>query len=156
MRRDIITGALLLLLAAGYWRMTGLIPSSSLSDEVGADGLPRLLAAALAVIALLIMAKGLLSAKAVAAPDGEPRASIPRALGFVAIGAGYMLLAPWIGFAAGIAALVVAVAAYEGERLSAKLVAVAVAGGIGFWLVFVGGLGTEQPAAKLVAMLRGG
>jgi putative tricarboxylic transport membrane protein len=157
-RKDVITGALLLLLAGGYHWLTLFIPSSALSDEVGADGLPRLLASALAIIAVLIMAKGILTPKAAAAPssdDAQAHASIPRALGFVAIGAGYMMLAPWVGFAMGIAALVMAVALYEGERLSPKLFAIAVAGGVGFWLVFVAGLGTEQPAAKLLAMLRG-
>jgi putative tricarboxylic transport membrane protein len=156
-RRDAISGALLLLLAAGYWRLSSAIPESSLSDEVGADGLPRVLAAALAVVALLLIGKALLGrqpAPAAAAPEGE-HAGLPRALGFVAIGIGYMLVAPLVGFAVGVAALIVAVALYEGERPSPKLLAVAAAGGVGFWAVFVRLLGTEQPAALLLQKLAG-
>jgi putative tricarboxylic transport membrane protein len=156
--RDSIAGVLLLAVAAGYYWLSLGIPSSSLSDEVGADGLPRLLAAALAIVAATLLIKGLLirpAAAPEAAADDEARdhAALPRAFGFVLIGCGYMVLAPLVGFAIGIAALVVAVAVYEREALSLKLLAVAAAGGLGFWLVFVRFLGVEQPAASLLAML---
>jgi putative tricarboxylic transport membrane protein len=155
--KDSIAGCLLLALAAGYWWLTRSIPESSLSDEVGADGLPKLLAAALAVVACLLVGKGLISLKS-ATPvvvnddDTQEQAPLPRALGFTAIGVGYMFLAPLVGFPFGIAALVVAVALYEREALSIKLVAVATGGGLGFWLVFVRFLGTEQPVSSLLAM----
>jgi putative tricarboxylic transport membrane protein len=158
-RKDVISGALLLLLAAGYWRLSKAIPSSSLSDEVGADGMPLLLAAGLAIIASLILLKGLL-ARPAAVADGDraqdEHASLPRAFGFIAIGAGYMVIAPFVGFAAGIAALILAVAIYEGEHLSRRLLAIAVAGGAGFYGLFVALLGTEQPTARLLQMFRGG
>jgi putative tricarboxylic transport membrane protein len=156
--KDSIAGVMLLALAGGYYWLALAIPSSSLSDEVGADGLPRLLAISLAVVACLILAKGLM-AKRQAAPaagavdEAADHAALPRALGFIAIGAGYMVIAPLIGFAAGVAVLVVAVAVYEREPISPKLLAVAVAGGLGFWLAFVWFLGTEQPVSSLLAML---
>jgi putative tricarboxylic transport membrane protein len=154
--KDSIAGFLLLLLAAGYWWLTFAIPSSSLSDEVGADGLPKVLAIALALIACLLMGKGLI-AKPVVAPqkekDEEEHAPLTRAFGFLAIGVGYMVLAPLIGFAGGIAALIIAVAIYERERFSVKLLGVAVGAGIGFWLIFVWFLGTEQPFSALLALL---
>jgi len=161
-RKDIIAGLLLLALAGGYLLMTRRIPESSLSDAVGAAGLPNALCAALAVLAALLVAKGLIaarksapSASAPSAPtppapdaaDGEEEATIARALGFVLIGIGYMIVAPIVGYAPGVALLVVAIALYERERLSAKLLAVAAGGGVGFWLVFVKLLGTEQPTA---------
>jgi putative tricarboxylic transport membrane protein len=157
--RDSIAGLLLLALAGGYYWLTRDIPSSSLSDEVGADGLPKVLAAALAVVAALIAGKGLLAkGRPVAGPlanddEADEHAQLPRALGFVAIGIGYMAIAPMVGFAIGIAMLIIAVAVYEREALSLGLVAIAAAGGLGYWLVFVRFLGTEQPAAALLALL---
>jgi putative tricarboxylic transport membrane protein len=156
--KDTISGLLLLALAGGYYAMTLNIPSSSLSDEVGADGLPKLLAISLAIVASMITIKGLLMARQKAIPveldENVPeQAKIPRALGFIALGIGYMVVAPLVGFAAGIATIVIAVALYEREPLSLKLIAVAVAGGIGFWLIFVRFLGTEQPISSLLALL---
>jgi putative tricarboxylic transport membrane protein len=156
--KESISGLLLLALAAGYWWLSRAIPESSLSDEVGADGLPRLLALALAVVACLLVGKGLMAARIPApvesADDDTPEnAPLPRALGFAAIGVGYMLVAPLLGFSVGIAALIVAVAVYEREALSPRLLAVAIGAGLGFWLVFVRFLGTEQPTSSLLAML---
>jgi putative tricarboxylic transport membrane protein len=154
--KDSIAGLLLLLLAAGYWWLTLAIPSSSLSDEVGADGLPKLLTLALAVVACLLIGKGLIAMRSTVPVKTEEEveaAPLPRALGFVAIGIGYMVIAPLAGFSLGIAALIIAVAVYERERLSAKLLAVAAGAGLGFWLVFVRFLGTEQPFSALLALL---
>jgi putative tricarboxylic transport membrane protein len=157
--KDSIAGLLLLLLAGGYYALTRDIPSSSLSDEVGADGLPKLLAALLAVVAVLLAGKGLLAGRGTAtvAPGndegGEERAPLPRAIGFLLLGGGYMLIAPWVGFAAGVAVLILAVALYERELPSWRLVAIAAAGGLGYWLVFVRFLGTEQPVSALLALL---
>lgn len=160
--KDSIAGLLLLALAAGYYWLTRSIPSSSLSDEVGADGLPKLLAAALGVVAVLILSKSLLAGRrpaAVTSDDGAEKyehAPLGRALGFVLIGIGYMVVAPQVGFALGIAALIVAVAMYERQALSLKLVAVAAGGGLGFWLAFVLFLGSEQPFSALLALLTKG
>jgi putative tricarboxylic transport membrane protein len=156
--KDTISGLLLLALAGGYCAMTLNIPSSSLSDEVGADGLPKLLAATLAIVAFMITIKGLLASRQTTTvsevdKDAPEQAKITRALGFVALGIGYMVVAPLVGFAAGVATIVIAVALYEREPLSPKLIAVAIAGGIGFWLVFVRFLGTEQPVSSLLALL---
>jgi putative tricarboxylic transport membrane protein len=155
--KDGIAGCLLLALAAAYWWLTRSIPESSLSDEVGADGLPKLLAAALALVACMLVSKSLLALRraapaVVGGDEMQEQAPLLRALGFAAIGVGYMLLAPLVGFPVGIAALVVAVALYEREALSIKLVAVAAGGGLGFWLIFVRFLRTEQPVSSLLAM----
>jgi putative tricarboxylic transport membrane protein len=156
--KDSIAGCLLLALAAGYWWLTRAIPESSLSDEVGAGGLPKLLAVTLAVVACLLIGKSVITLRR-AAPtlidhdEAVEQAPLLRALGFATIGVGYMFLAPLVGFPVGIAALVIAVAVYERESLSVKLVAVAAGGGLGFWLIFVRFLGTEQPTSTLLAML---
>jgi putative tricarboxylic transport membrane protein len=157
--KDTITGALLLALSAGYYWLTRDIPSSSLSDEVGADGLPKVLALVLAIVATLLAGKGLVAARkpvtvsAVANEDEDEHAALPRALGFIVLGIGYMVVAPLVGFVIGIALLIVAVAIYEREPLTPKLLAVAAAGGLGYWLVFVRFLGTEQPLSTLLAIM---
>ncbi len=63
MNKDILSGGLLLAGAGVYWWATTQIPESSLSDEVGAQGLPRILALLLVAVALLIVARGLLAAR---------------------------------------------------------------------------------------------
>lgn len=155
-KTDAIAGALLLGVAAVYYQATLGLQVSSLSDSVGPDGLPRLLAAGLALVALSLIGKGLwLARKAAptveAEPGGEePAAKLPRALGFLAIGIGYMLVAPWTGYAIALALVIMAVALYEGAVPGLRLVLVAVGGGVGFWLVFVRLLGVEQPVSRLL------
>ncbi len=155
MNKDTIAGLLLLALAGAYFLATRTIPDSSLSDAVGATGLPYVLAAALVILAAMLTVKGLLAARAMATPlpaeeEAEERAKPLRALGFVGIGIGYMIVAPAVGYAIGLALLIVAVALYERERLSLRLVGVAAVGGISFWLIFVKLLGTEQPVSWLL------
>jgi putative tricarboxylic transport membrane protein len=159
LHKDCIAGLLLLALAGAYYKATLNIPSSSLSDEVGADGLPKLLAISLAIIAITLVIKGFFAKRAetratkVPEPSEEDNdhAGILRALGFVVIGIGYMFVAPLVGFALGIAALIIAVAIYEKEPLSLKLVAVALTAGASFWLLFVRLLGAEQPVSSILA-----
>jgi putative tricarboxylic transport membrane protein len=148
MNRDILGGAVLLAVAVAYYAATIEIPESSLSDEVGAQGLPRILAALLAVLALSIIARGWWTARrdprgGAAAAEGD--ASAPRALGLLTIAAGYVLIAPLVGFAPALALLIAAVATYEGMRPSWRMAVVAVAGAVVFWLLFVLLLGVEQP-----------
>jgi putative tricarboxylic transport membrane protein len=151
--KDTIAGVLLLALAGAYWLATRRIPESSLSDDVGPTGLPSVLAVALAILAAILTAKGLAAARAAAAEadEDDERAPLARALGFALIGAGYMAVASFTGYALGVALLIVAVALYERERLSLRLAAVAAAGGIGFWLIFVKLLGTIQPVSRFWA-----
>ena len=52
MKKDLAAGIALLCLSAGYAWMTRRIPMSSLSDGVGPQGLPNLLAIALAIVAV--------------------------------------------------------------------------------------------------------
>ncbi|MHB2169055.1 tripartite tricarboxylate transporter TctB family protein [Alsobacter sp. R-9] len=155
--RDVAAGGVLLVVAGLYYWQTRQIQQSSLSDDVGPEGLPLVLAAALALVAAAIAVKGVvLALRARALPvagapvdDEDAPASLPRALGFLAIGVGYILLAPYTGFAIGIALLVATVALYEGIRPDWRLAAVAVGAGLFFWVVFVKFLGTEQPVGLL-------
>lgn len=151
MNKDVVSGLILLGVSAAYYWATQQIPGSSLSDEVGAQGLPTMLAIVLALVAVLIVIRGLAMGRgrqlATAANDDEDTAPPSRALGFLAIAAGYVLVAPLIGFAPALALLIAAVAVYEGLRPSWRMAVVAVSGGIAFWLLFVQILGVEQPQA---------
>lgn len=155
LHKDTIAGLLLLALAVAYGVGAQRIPDSSLSDAVGASGLPNLLAVALGILAVVLVGKGVLASRRMAEvvvpdADDEPPAGLLRALGFVLIGIGYMIVAPLTGYAFGIALLVIAVALYERARLSPLLLAVAAGGGLGFWLIFVKLLGTEQPISRFL------
>ena len=154
MNKDVLSGGILLVVAGAYYWATLQIPDSSLADEVGAQGLPRILASLLAGLGALIMVRGVAAARtaAVAIPTDEPgegEAPLPRALGLLAIAAGYIVVAPLVGFGPALALLIAAVALYEGMRLSWRLPVVAAAGALAFWLLFVRLLGVEQPASLL-------
>jgi len=153
-KKDVAAGGILLVLAALYYWQTQQILESSLSDAVGPKGLPLMLGAGLAIVASLIFIRGALAfrrAKAAAAPKSSPDgtdldvASVPRALGFIAIGVGYILIGPVVGYPVGIGLLIAAVALYEGGKPSLGLLGVAAGAGVGLWIIFVYLLGTEQP-----------
>lgn len=154
MNKDALSGLFLLAVAAVYyWSALG-IPRSSLADEVGAAGLPTVLALVLAGLGLLIVGRGLLvrrrgAATADAEEDKVAEASLPRALGLLAIGAAYVIVVPYLGYVTSIALLIAAVALYEGLRLSWRLAGIAVAGAAFFWLLFVVLLGVRQPSGLL-------
>jgi hypothetical protein len=153
MNKDVVSGGVLLLVAAVYYWATLQIADSSLSDEVGAQGLPRILAFLLAVLALLILMRGfLVSPKRLATSDTDegPDASLRRALGFLAIAAGYVVVSPLVGYGPALALLIAAVAIYEGVKPSWRTAAVAIGGAAVFWLLFVQLLGVEQPSSALL------
>ncbi len=64
MNKDSLSGLVLLALAAAYYWATGAIADSTLSDEVGAIGLPRVLTVALAGLGLILIVRSLLTAEA--------------------------------------------------------------------------------------------
>ena len=148
--KDVASGIILLIVAALYYAATLQIPESSLSDEVGAQGMPLILAILLALLAVLITARGLILARkpgpaAAAQTDDEEEATPQRALGFLAIAAGYVIVAPLVGFAPALALLIAAIAIYEGALPTWRTALVAIVGALGFWLLFVRLLGVEQP-----------
>ena len=144
MRRDWIAGLVLLGLAAGYYRMTGDIQRSQLSDVVGAASFPRLLAITLAVFSVILVVTGALKRVPVAAQDAEgakpasaeTRRVFLRAGGTVLIGVGFLLVAPWLGYPLAIALLIGAMLLYNRVALTWKLVLVSVAAGVVFWALF--------------------
>lgn len=146
MNRDLAGGIGLLALAALYYAGTRQIQSSSLSDDVGADGMPLVLATVLAGLAALLVLRGLRAGRAA---SGEGGARPRRALGFLAVAAVYMPAAWLLGYVGGLAVMIGAVALYEGARPGWQLAAVAIGGGAFFWVVFVQLLGVAQPHGVL-------
>ena len=152
MNRDAVVGLGLLLLAGTYGWAAAQVQDSSLSDEVGATGLPFALAVLLAGLAVVLIVRSLVTGQArpVAAAEGEePPAPPRRVLGLVGLGALYALLAPVLGYVVALALTIAGVAAYEGAKPSLRLGAVALGGAALFWLLFVRLLGVEQPRGFL-------
>lgn len=134
------------MLAAVVWFEAGRIPRSLLSDEVGAGGFPRALAALLAVVAALVALRGWRARRVDAVESGASPAEHARALGMVAIGFGAVLLGPVAGYVPTAFLLLAATAAYYGARLDRRLAAVSLAGAAGLWLLFAKGLNVAMPA----------
>jgi hypothetical protein len=89
-RRDLVCAVAGLALAGGYYAAADALPTSLLADGVGAHGIPKLLAVALALLSLLVGARSLFSSPRAVAIDG-PRL---RALGVAALGFVYVAAAP--------------------------------------------------------------
>ncbi|WP_312793730.1 tripartite tricarboxylate transporter TctB family protein [Tianweitania sp.] len=161
MNKELVSGLLLLALAAGYFWTAEAIPNSMLDDAFGPRGLPVVLAGLLAFLALILTARAVFNLRTPAADlaandeedDGRTEAPIGRAVGLLAIGAGYILILPFLGYAISIAVLIAAIALYEGARLGWRLFAAAAFGGVLFWLLFNKLLGVAQPAGALFSAL---
>lgn len=158
MKADLIGGLVLLALAAAYFAATETIPASSLDDTFGPRGLPIYLAGLLAILALVLVVRALIGLRTKRADalandeeegNGDYTSTLRRAFGFLLIGAGYLLLLPILGYPLAIAAMIAAVALFEGAARDWRVPAVAIGGGIGFWLLFNGLLGVAQPMGVL-------
>ena len=148
MRKDLVLSAILLCIAAFYYWVSTDIPVSTLEDEVGPRGLPTVLAALLAMVAIIIGVRAVLI-PAGAAEAKEAEAPWPRALGVLLIGALYIPVANYIGYWGALLLLIGAVSVYEGMKPSWRTAAVAFGGATFFWLLFVVVLGVRQPQGVL-------
>ena len=154
MRRDLIASIGLLLIAAAYYAATTTIQESTLGQDepIGPTGLPTILAALLAVIALIIGARALLAAPArgkTSDDDEEAEAPWPRALGLLVLGSFYIPLAYVLGYPLALFLLIAGISLYEGLRPDWRVFAVAIGGTAIFWLIFDVILGVRQPEGIL-------
>jgi hypothetical protein len=148
--RDTVFGVLMLVLAAAYFASAAAIPQSGLADAVGPQGLPRIYAAALAALALVRIARRRQPAvvSGVRAPGGgQASPDVLRGLGLLAIGVGYVVIVPWVGYIAGIALLIAATIGYQARGWRRTDATVAVAGALFLWILFVVFLGIRQPGS---------
>lgn len=154
--KDLAGGIAVLVIAGVYYWAIGDIAESSLSDDVGATGLPRILAFVLAGVGLILSARAIMAgalspaagpaAGAPPAEDEDHTSPLPRALGFLAFGVAYVVLVPIIGYLPAIALLIGSVALYEGAPRNWKTLVIAVGGALLYWGIFVKTLGVHQPS----------
>jgi putative tricarboxylic transport membrane protein len=152
--KDLAGGIAVLAIAVLYYWATASIAESTLSDEVGASGLPRILAIVLTGLGLVLTLRAIRAGALIPAgkpasrpaDDDEPLSPLLRALGFLAFGAAYVLLVPVIGYLPAIALLIGSVALYEGAPRNWRTVAIALGGALLYWAIFVRLLGVRQPS----------
>ncbi len=161
---NLVTGLILLAFSILYWLGADAIPKSSLSGGVGADGLPKLLAIALGLLALVLVlqsAAGLRrSTPSPTTAEIAEREPGPKphflALAILGIGILYAVILPYAGYLIAAAALLLAMALFYGRRLSAPVIAFAVVGAIVFHLLFVTILDVDMPEGPIEALFSQG
>jgi putative tricarboxylic transport membrane protein len=149
--RDLACAVLGWVVSATVWVAASRLQRSMLSDDFGADGLPRGLALVLAIVSALVAARALWRrprqhADRDSLEPGMRVATHARALGVAVLGFGYVLLAPWLGYLLAAFLLTAATTLYYGARFSATLVAVSLGGAVALWWVFARMLGVSMPA----------
>jgi len=149
MRRDLACSAVLLCIAAFYYAAATGIQTSTLEDEIGPRGLPTVLAALLALVAIVIAVRALIVLPAGMAGEREAEAHWLRAIGMLAIGALYLPVATVLGYWPALVLLLLAVPLYERMKPSWRMFAVAAGGATFFWLLFDVVLGVRQPEGLL-------
>ena len=131
------------------------IPHSALIGKgVGADALPRHLATVVAILGVVLLVQAIRSlvlanyANPERAAPGERSANVRkhmRAAGMLAIGIGYVLLLPRIGWLLSIFFLLLVVASYSGRRVNWRLFRFAAVVAVAFYLLFEKLLGITMP-----------
>jgi putative tricarboxylic transport membrane protein len=137
LRRDLVLAAGGLAVAAVYWASAHALPTSMLSDGVGADGVPKGLAVVLAIFSILIA----LRRKPVEGATGLQ----PRAFGIAALGFVYVAVAPLIGYVIAVMLLTGAAALYYGAPRRWTVAAFALGTAAILWTTFGWMLGIPLP-----------
>ncbi len=159
LHKDAIAGMALVILAIVYWIGAGNIPKSLLEGGVGAGALPKLLGVLLLVLSVILVLQTILAARrrkdaGAEAPaedvdsDGPQPSKARRhlkALGFLLISIGYVVLVEFVGYAPAIAYLLGALVWFSGGASRRPIAPFAVIGAVFFWLLFVEALGIRQP-----------
>jgi putative tricarboxylic transport membrane protein len=151
MTRDLALGSVLLAIAGTYYLMTAAIPDSLLADAVGPQGLPKVYAILLALLALVLMARAVRGRRAVGATTrrertDQPARTIGRVTAMLAIGVVYIAVVPFAGYVMSIAGVIVGTASYQGGGVTRPVLLVGAAGALLLWLLFVMLLRIPQPA----------
>lgn len=172
MARDAVIGLFLIGLAVLVWVGADGFPKSPLAGQIGADGFPKLLAGSLGVLALLLIAQSLLTARRGASARAAPGPARPlpefpeqpadrwrehrRAAGMLAIGIVYLAVLSTLGFVLSTALLLLAVAIYSGRAPSLQLLLVAIVGAVVLYLLFVILLDVPLPPGFWPGLVGGG
>lgn len=147
---DLACAGAVLALAAGYYLAADSIPTSLLSDGVGADGVPKLLAIVLAGLG------GVLALRTIGAGGTARTIELGghiRPIGLAVLGMVYVALAPLLGYAVTLALLIAAALVYFGAREPVMIALNAVGGATLLWLTFAKLLGIAMPIGSLARWL---
>jgi hypothetical protein len=167
MTRDAWIGVVFLAFAVVYWIAADGIRISPLDGPVTAAGLPKSLAYALGGLAVLLILRSLALKRMLAGNQARPAAAAAaeeagpsdshahlRALGMLALGLGYLLVVPFLGYLLSIIGLLLAASLYIGARFGVKTAAIAGLGGVFFYLLFVQFLHIPLPPGLWPDLLR--
>ena len=135
LRRDLIGASIALVLAGLYWiGATHIHKSSLIGKGVGADALPKGLAVALAILAVILIAqnviqrrKGPLPKDAPASPEelADAKHKHLRAAGMFLIGVGFLIVVGWVGYIPAIFTMICVTAVYNGRPMSWRIAGIA-------------------------------
>jgi hypothetical protein len=162
------SGLFLLILSAGYYFAADAMPSSILDTTVPSSAFPKLLALAGGFLSIALIVQNFVAVAAAGrgapakGPAKEPEegglnnwSAHRSALGLLAIVLCFVLALEVVGYPVAIGLLILAVSVYQGYPLSKLSVAVAIGGGLFFWLFFMVLLGIHMPLGiwtKLAAL----
>lgn len=149
---DVTVGLSALAIAGLYALFTRDIAQSFLADSVGATGLPKAYAAALALLGVVLVLNAWRARhESGETTDGEalPLTRHLRAVGVLLPGAAYLLLIASVGYGVAIFLLILGVALYAGARLEFRLLAVSGVGALALWIIFVVLFSIPLPSGSL-------
>lgn len=154
-RADFFLGLGAIALAAAWLYVASDIQESMLSDATGAGGVPRALGWLMAALGLLLCLRSISFAAAATPARGDEslRAQARKhlqALVLLAMLAGYVVLAPYLGYVLAISILVAATAAYGGAVINRNMLLISAGAGIGMWLLFDKLLSIPMPVSVLL------
>lgn len=157
LHKDAIAGTAMVVLAVAYWIGADGIPKSLLEGGVGAGALPKLLGVLLVVLSVILVLQSIVAgrrakraeeeAESEVVDDGQPSTTYRRlkALGFLLICIGYIVIVEFVGYAPAIAYLLAAIVWFAGGASRRYLALFAIVGAVFFWVLFVEVLGIRQP-----------
>jgi putative tricarboxylic transport membrane protein len=144
--RDLAFATVMLAVGLAYYWLTTQVPQSTLDDEVGPVGLPRLYAVILVAMSLIAIVT---AAFAIVRRQPPRRDDVPRRswrfAGVLLIGVLYVAVVPWLGYLPSIAMLIAGTAWYQGGDINRRLIVVSASGALLLWLLFVALLRIPQP-----------
>jgi hypothetical protein len=144
--RDFAFGTVTAAVGLAYYWLTTQVPQSTLDDEVGPVGLPRLYAVilvALSVFTIVRTARAMARRQTPERDDGRRQSW--RFAGMLLIGVLYVAIVPWLGYLPSIALLIAGTAWYQGGAINRRVVVVSATGALILWLLFVAFLRIPQP-----------
>jgi hypothetical protein len=151
--RDFAFGTLMLAVGLAYYWLTTQVPQSTLDDEVGPVGLPRLYAVILVALSVVTIVRAALAVVRRQPPvRDDGRRQSWRFAGMLLIGVLYVAIVPWLGYLPSIAMLIAGTAWYQGGAINRRVVVVSASGALILWLLFVAFLRIPQPPGVWISI----